>query len=93
MVDWFLGIHNGEHDNLTTYVNIYKKRIPSNQIPVGHDPGGNLICISISGSDVGTVFFWDHEKESPEGQLPATENVFIIAPNFDAFLAKLQPQG
>ena len=89
MVDWFLGIHGGEHDNLCEYARWYKGRVPANLLPIAHDPGGNLICIAVSGSDLGAVYFWDHEYENPEGQPPSTENVYLIAPDFDAFLASL----
>lgn len=89
MVDWFLGIHNGEHDNLRQYTLWYKGRIPSNLLPIAHDPGGNLICIAVSGSDLGAVYFWDHELESSEGQPPSTDNVYLIAKSFEAFLTGL----
>jgi len=66
IVDWFLAIYDGEHDNLRTYINIYKieeQRLPSHMLPIAHDPGGNLICISCGTTDYGSVYFWDHEKE------------------------------
>ena len=93
MVDWFLGIHSGEHDSLRQYVVCYKGRIPPNLLPVAHDPGGNLICIAISGSDFGAVYFWDHEYESPEGQPPNTNNLYLIAKDFDTFLVGLTPHA
>lgn len=93
MVDWFLGIHGGEHDNLKRYAVWYKGRIPSNLLPIAHDPGGNLVCIVVSGSDCGSVHFWDHELESSEGQPPSTDNVYLIATGFDAFLASLAPHA
>lgn len=49
-IDWFLAIHEGEFDNLKTYIKIYKidqKRIPSHIIPIAHDSGGNLICTHV----------------------------------------------
>jgi len=93
IIDWFLGIHNGENNNLRLYVRWYSGRIPGNLLPIAHDPGGNLICIAVSGSDLGAVYFWDHEEESPEGQPPSTDNVYLIAPSFDAFLASLTPHA
>jgi cell wall assembly regulator SMI1 len=93
IIDWFLGIHNGENNNLRSYARVYKERIPRNLLPIAHDPGGNLICIAVSGSDLGAVYFWDHEEESDEGQPPSTENVYLIASGFDAFLANLTPHA
>ncbi|MGB1252292.1 MAG: SMI1/KNR4 family protein, partial [Candidatus Promineifilaceae bacterium] len=41
----------------------YANRIPSNLLPIGADPGGNLFCISVTGNDKGIVYFWDHEHQ------------------------------
>jgi hypothetical protein len=89
MVDRFLAVYGGKHDNFEHYFRTYKlddRRIPENLIPVAHDPGGNLICLSVSGKDVGAVYFWDHERE--EG--PPREAVSLIAKSFDRFLAGLR---
>jgi hypothetical protein len=65
-IDWFLAIYDGEYDNLTKYITMYKideKRLPSHILPIAHDPGGNLICISCGSKDNGAIYFWDHENE------------------------------
>ncbi|HEY5744451.1 MAG TPA: SMI1/KNR4 family protein [Chryseolinea sp.] len=65
-LDWFLAIYEGKYDNLKEYIEIYKiedKRMPVHMLPIAHDPGGNLICISCNGDDFGYVYFWDHENE------------------------------
>ncbi|MCD9017906.1 SMI1/KNR4 family protein [Parachryseolinea silvisoli] len=70
-IDWFLAIYEGEYDNLRSYIEVYKvleKRMPSNMLPIAHDPVGNLICISCDGDDFGRVYFWDHEKEVDYGK-------------------------
>jgi hypothetical protein len=88
VVDWFLAVYEGEHNNFEHYFHTYKlneRRLPENLVPIAHDPGGNLICISVSGKDVGAVYFWDHERE--EG--PPGEAVSLIATSFDDFLAGL----
>ena len=87
MVDWFLAIYEGENDNFEEYFATYKieeNRLPDNLVPIAHDPGGNLVCISVSESDVGAVFFWDHEREE-EGN-----NTHLIADTFDEFLSLLK---
>ena len=70
MVDWFLAVYEGENDNFEEYFDTYKgdeQRLPENLVPIAHDPGGNLVCISVSGDDEGAVFFfWDHEHEEVE---------------------------
>ena len=87
IVDWFLAIYEGENDNFEEYYDTYKideNRIPENLVPIAHDPGGNLICISVSGDDEGAVFFWDHEHEE-DG-----DNIHLIADSFDEFLSGLK---
>jgi hypothetical protein len=86
-IDRFLAVYDGDHDNFETYFKIYKldeQRIPENLVPIAHDDGGNLICISVEGEDSGAVYFWDHEYE-----LEDEENVFLIKPDFNEFLASL----
>lgn len=91
-VGWFLGIHDKKYNNLPKYLETYRGRIPSNFFPVAHDPGGNLICISVAGADRGRVYFWDHERESEDGALPDYSNVILIAGSFDEFLRDLQEE-
>jgi hypothetical protein len=89
-VDRFLAIHDGQHDNLARYLEWYKGRLPRNLFPVAHDPGGNLIAISVSGDDVGKVYFWDHDEEVEEGEAPDYRNVYLIADDFAGFLGSLR---
>lgn len=91
MVDWFLAIYEGKYDNFEDYFDVYKIREPrllNNLVPIAHDPGGNLICISVLGEDRGAVYFWDHEEEQDEA---TSENVYLIADTFNEFLQKLEP--
>lgn len=90
-VDWFLAIYDGEYDNLEDYINTYKieqKRMPSRILPIAHDPGGNLVCISCEGFDVGQIYFWDHEKEVDYGISDDEDdsNMSLIAKSFGDFL-------
>jgi cell wall assembly regulator SMI1 len=65
-VDWFLAIYEGKYDNLNKYIENFKldrKRMPFHMVPIAHDPGGNLICISCGQNDYGFIYFWDHENE------------------------------
>jgi hypothetical protein len=87
-VDRFLGVHNREHNNLLEYIETYRGRIPPNLLPIAHDPGDNLIAISIDGPDKGRVYFWDHDREVDDGP-PDYSNVILIADSFDEFLEGL----
>ncbi len=45
----------------------YKGRIPADLLPVGEDPGGNIICLGLVGERNGKVYFWDHHGEMVPG--------------------------
>lgn len=90
MVDRFLGIHEGEHDNLLDYVKAYEGRLPPELLPIAHDAFGNLICLAVRGLEHGGVYFWDHECEAGRGEPPNYDNVTWIAESFDAFLASMR---
>ncbi len=89
-VDWFLAIYEGEHDNFESYFETYQHRLPTELVPIAHDPGGNLICIAVSGTLNGFVFFWDHENECDIGETPTFANVYLIADTFSEFVNSLQ---
>ncbi len=94
-VDWFLAIYNGQYDNLTKYIYTYKideKRLPKQIVPIAHDPGGNLICISCGKKDYGCIYFWDHENEvdykiSNDNDL---SNLYFMAGSFNDFINGLR---
>lgn len=94
-IDWFLAIYDGEYDNLKAYIKDYKldeKRLPFHMLPIAHDPGGNLICISCGSADEGHIYFWDHEKEVDyniidDGEYP---NLYFVAMGFDEFINGLK---
>lgn len=93
-ISWFLALYDGEYDNIQRYYEIYKKeekRMPSNILPIAHDDGGNLICISCNGTDEGHIFFWDHEKEVDYslGHRDDYSNLYFIANTFTSFLEGL----
>lgn len=92
IVNRFLGLHKERINNLISYIEMYKvseERLPSNLYPIAHDPGGNLICISYMGNDVGKIYFWDHELEVEEGEQPDYSNVYLIASGLKEFLDNL----
>lgn len=89
-VDRFLAIYDGEYDNLKDDIEIFKldeKRMPSHMVPIAHDPGGNLICISCGSSDFGAVYFWDHENEVDYSVADDRDysNLYKIADNLTEF--------
>jgi SMI1-KNR4 cell-wall len=88
----FLGISERSYSNLYGYIETFKEheeRIPSNLIPIAHDPGGNLICISVMGEDIGKVYFWERDGEADidGGEVADYSNVYWIADSFTDFIA------
>ncbi len=73
--------------NLDWNYHVHKSRIPSNLFPIACDDGGDLICISLSGTDENAVFFWDRHTEPAE---PSYKNVYRIAPSFSEFIERIR---
>ena len=92
LVDRLFGFIENEYRNIIEYHRSYKKRIPSNALPIGIDPGGNLILLSVSGPDYGKVYFWDHDWEVEDGQIPDYSNLTLIADSFEEFLNSLKSE-
>lgn len=91
-VDRFLSLGCEKHHDLLRYFNTYKDRIPAGFLPIAHDPGGNLILIRLN-DDFPQIFFWDHEAEVDEGEVPSTKNMYIISNSLSEFLAGLYKQN
>ncbi len=94
----FLAIYDGNYDNLSDDINTYKvqeKRLPNNILPIGNDSGGNLICISCYGNDIGYVYFWDHENEIDYSVKDDSDysNLYFVANSFNQFLDNLEEEG
>jgi hypothetical protein len=66
-------------------------RVPATLLPIGGDPFGNLICISLGGDDKGAIYFWDHEREADEGEEPSFDNISFLADSFTTFIKNLMP--
>lgn len=66
-------------------VQVGEDRLPGGLIPIIDAEGGNLVCLSTRSSDFGTVWFWDHERESEVAALS------LLAADFDEFVDELSP--
>jgi hypothetical protein len=94
ILQMFLGFSNITYRSLYYAIEVFKERderLPSNLIPIANDVGGNLICISVEGDDVGKVYFWDMDDEAnfDEGEVASYRNVYWIADNFTDFIARI----
>jgi cell wall assembly regulator SMI1 len=89
-INWFFGIHDGQHYDVRRAYSVYQNRVPANFLPIAEDPGGNLICLSIAGNDYGVVYFWDHDYEALSDEVPGYENVYLITNSFAELLESLK---
>lgn len=94
-VDWFLATRSEEWGSLKDYIETFKvdeKRMPSNLLPIAFDPGGNLICISCSGLDLGRIYFWDHENEVDYSIADDEDysNIYLVSNHLTQFLDSLR---
>jgi hypothetical protein len=48
-----------------------------------------LVCMAIDGPKRGAVYFWDHENEADNDEIPSNRNVHLIADAFGEFLDSL----
>ncbi|MES2354414.1 MAG: SMI1/KNR4 family protein [Pseudomonadota bacterium] len=64
----------------------FAERLPQHLFPIACEDGGSLICLSLSGSDKGAVYYWDLYGET---QPPSYDNVYPIAETFKEFLDSL----
>ncbi|EKP4478763.1 SMI1/KNR4 family protein [Cronobacter dublinensis] len=87
-VDWFLSLGKEKYSNLQKYYQNFKERIPADFLPIAHDAGGNLIILANNEENTG-IYFWDHEYEADEGEIPTMDNVYFIAKSFSDFLKNL----
>jgi hypothetical protein len=62
--------------------------VPSNLLPIGIDPVGSLICLSIDGNDRGSVYHCDMDYFEEDNEL-REEYIRLISKSFSGFLDSL----
>lgn len=78
--------------SIQAYIKIYKDRIPVEMLPIASAGSGDLILLSIGGSEKGAIFYWDHNWECDEGDASNFyENIEKVADSFSDLLEKLKP--
>ena len=89
----FFGIVPDYGRGLLERIKMFSGRIPKNMLPIANDSGGNLVLLSVSGSDYGKFYFWDHNWEAEEGKVPDYSNLTLIADSFDEFINGLKDES
>jgi hypothetical protein len=69
-------------------------RIPRALLWIMDDPGGNAICLGLTGEYRGKVYFWDHDEEPHpdewDGEVETAGNIQWLANSFTDFVARLR---
>ncbi len=88
VIDMFYGINHSDLEyRLKWNYDDFSSRMPPKFLPIGHDPYGNRVCLSLNENDYGWVYFWDHEREQ---DIPDYSNCYKIAESFTQFIESLQ---
>ena len=71
-------------------------QIPRPLLWIMGDPGGNAICLGLTGRYRGRVYFWIHDEQpAPEewdGEVETAGNVILLADSFTDFVAGMEPE-
>ena len=69
-------------------------RIPLALLWIMDDPGGNAVCLGLTGEYRGKVYFWDHDEEPYpdewDGEVDTAVNIRLLANSFTEFVAGLR---
>ncbi|GLW45263.1 hypothetical protein Stsp02_09250 [Streptomyces sp. NBRC 14336] len=79
-----LGIKTGDEFDIEVRLRELQGRIPEWFIPLFDAEGGNVVGVSVSETDEGGVYFWDHEQEG------SGEPIVRLADTVDLFVESLR---
>lgn len=74
-----------EYDELSKIFDKLEGVIPENFLSIADDPGGNQICLGVSGEYVGKIYLWIHDSVN-ENEM---NNMFFLNDSFNSFLFSL----
>lgn len=83
-VNKFLGVNEIKNEKINL-----GSRLVESALPIAYAECGNLVCITL-GEKNGEIYFWDHELEANNNELPSWKNMFFLASSFDEFLHSLR---
>ncbi|MGD9724271.1 MAG: SMI1/KNR4 family protein [Pirellulales bacterium] len=90
-VQLFFGIREDEFYSIDAEHRNMRGRRPERCLCFAIDGCGNAFCLSLGSPDYGSVYFWDHEEEAPEGDGPTEDNVYHLADSFTGFWNRMEP--
>lgn len=92
ILDTFYRVQKKHLDDVRDVADAFRDRMPPYLLPIATDPGGNQICLSIAGETAYSVYFWDHEDETPDTEDGSVyvDNLYLIAHSFTELIESLQ---
>jgi cell wall assembly regulator SMI1 len=85
LIGHFLGLERPK-ESISFWMNELSDDLPEGFMPIGFDPGGNVILMDIT--DEGTIYYWDSARHFP--QSTDDDNTFWIANSFTDLLKNLK---
>ena len=89
MIDWFYGLNVISYRELEKSRTAYHNRIPPELLAFGYSPGGDNFCIAIAGKNLGKIYYWDHDYEVEEDEIPGYQNITLLCDSFTEFIDSL----
>ena len=83
--DECFGFFGGRGDGYLETLKCYRGRIPDDLLPIGYGSFGDSICYLLTGDEAGSVWYWNHETESPETYADRS-NCYKCADSLQEFL-------
>ncbi|MEX2215625.1 MAG: SMI1/KNR4 family protein [Phycisphaeraceae bacterium] len=86
-VHYFFGLHDGEHNNLSSWTGGLIDRLPEGCVPIGVDMGGNFLVLATQDERCGHVYYWD---ASPDYDLSTAEGtLFLVSSGIQSLIDAL----
>jgi hypothetical protein len=87
-----IGDRPGLVGDMADMASLVEGRLPAKFAQIGEDPGGNLYLLATAGSGTTGVFFFDHENEPEDADIPWSKfpNMIRIADSFTDLLVLLE---
>ncbi len=80
-VNSFFKINSKLDDDWVYHYKLFLNRIPKDCIAIGEDICGNLILLGLKGKNREKIYYWDHEFEVDDGQVPDYSNIELVSEN------------
>jgi hypothetical protein len=85
MVDILYGI--GTPQDICFWLSEFGSELPTGFVPIGQDPGGNVILMNATAGEDSGIYYWDAVFHFPSSS--AERNTYLIASTFTDFLLGL----